>query len=34
MVANGLAGFIPKPYSRQRLLDQVRSTLDQRPRQG
>jgi two-component system cell cycle sensor histidine kinase/response regulator CckA len=29
MLANGLAGFIPKPYSRQRLLDQVRSTIDQ-----
>jgi two-component system, cell cycle sensor histidine kinase and response regulator CckA len=34
MLANGLAGFIAKPYSRQRLLDQVRSTLDQRSHQG
>jgi DNA-binding NtrC family response regulator len=34
MLANGLAGFIAKPYSRQRLLDQVRSTLDQRSRRG
>lgn len=34
MLAKGLAGFIAKPYSRQRLLDQVRSTLDQRSRQG
>jgi CheY-like chemotaxis protein len=28
MLAQGLRGFIPKPYSRQKLLDQVRSTLD------
>ena len=34
MLVKGLAGFIVKPYSRQRLLDQVRSTLDQRCRQG
>lgn len=28
MLAQGLRGFIPKPYTRQKLLDQVRSTLD------
>ena len=28
MLARGLRGFIPKPYTRQRLLEQVRSTLD------
>jgi CheY-like chemotaxis protein len=28
MLANGLRGFIPKPYSHQKLLAQVRSTLD------
>jgi CheY-like chemotaxis protein len=28
MLAQGLRGFIPKPYSRARLLEQVRSTLD------
>jgi len=28
MLAKGLRGFIPKPYSRQKLLMQVRTTLD------
>ena len=28
MLAKGLRGFIPKPYSQQKLLTQVRSTLD------
>lgn len=28
MLASGLRGFIPKPYTRQKLLDQVRSTLE------
>ena len=28
MLAQGLRGFIPKPYSQQKLLEQVRSTLD------
>jgi CheY-like chemotaxis protein len=28
MLTQGLRGFIPKPYTRQRLLEQVRSTLD------
>ena len=28
MLAKGLRGFIPKPYSRQKLLIQVRTTLD------
>jgi CheY-like chemotaxis protein len=28
MLAQGLRGFIPKPYTRQKLLQQVRSTLD------
>jgi CheY-like chemotaxis protein len=28
MLAQGLRGFIPKPYTRQKLLAQVRSTLD------
>jgi len=28
MLAQGLRGFIPKPYSREKLLEQVRSTLD------
>jgi CheY-like chemotaxis protein len=28
MLAQGLRGFIPKPYSRSKLLEQVRSTLD------
>ena len=28
MLAQGLRGFIPKPYSREKLLAQVRSTLD------
>src|SRR2546430_5092435 len=32
MLAQGLRGFIPKPYSRAKLLDHVRSTLDA-PRQ-
>jgi len=28
MLAQGLRGFIPKPYTREKLLEQVRSTLD------
>jgi CheY-like chemotaxis protein len=28
MLTQGLSGFIPKPYSREKLLEQVRSTLD------
>jgi len=28
MLAQGLRGFIPKPYTREKLLAQVRSTLD------
>ena len=28
MLAQGLRGFIPKPYTRQKLLDQVRAILD------
>ncbi len=28
MLGQGLRGFIPKPYSREKLLEQVRSTLD------
>ena len=28
MLARGLRGFIPKPYTRAKLLEQVRSTLD------
>jgi CheY-like chemotaxis protein len=28
MLAQGLSGFIPKPYTREKLLAQVRSTLD------
>jgi len=28
MLSQGLSGFIPKPYSREKLLEQVRSTLD------
>ena len=28
MLAQGLRGFIPKPYMREKLLAQVRSTLD------
>ena len=28
MLAQGLRGFIPKPYTRQKLLEQIRSTLD------
>jgi CheY-like chemotaxis protein len=28
MLARGLRGFIPKPYAREKLLEQVRSTLD------
>ena len=28
MLAHGLRGFIPKPYTHQKLLSQVRSTLD------
>jgi CheY-like chemotaxis protein len=30
MLAQGLKGFIPKPYTREKLLEQVRSTLDAR----
>ena len=33
MLGQGLRGFIPKPYSREKLLEQVRSTLDA-PRQA
>jgi len=28
MLAQGLRGFIPKPYTREKLMAQVRSTLD------
>ena len=28
MLAQGLKGFIPKPYAREKLLEQVRSTID------
>jgi CheY-like chemotaxis protein len=28
MLSHGLRGFIPKPYTQQKLLTQVRSTLD------
>jgi FixJ family two-component response regulator len=28
MLARGLRGFIPKPYTQQKLLTQIRSTLD------
>ncbi|HSH40489.1 MAG TPA: response regulator, partial [Chthoniobacterales bacterium] len=28
MLSQGLRGFIPKPYTREKLLEQVRSTLD------
>jgi CheY-like chemotaxis protein len=28
MLAQGLKGFIPKPYTREKLLEQVRSTLE------
>ena len=28
MLAQGLRGFIPKPYTREKLLEQVRSALD------
>jgi len=28
MLANGLRGFIPKPYTQQKLLTQIRATLD------
>jgi CheY-like chemotaxis protein len=31
MLAQGLRGFIPKPYTRAKLLEQVRSTLDVGP---
>jgi len=31
MLAQGLRGFIPKPYTREKLLSQVRSTLDAPP---
>jgi len=32
MLAQGLRGFIPKPYTREKLLEQVRSTLDEASR--
>ncbi|HTG45863.1 MAG TPA: response regulator, partial [Verrucomicrobiae bacterium] len=28
MLAQGLKGFIPKPYTREKLLEQVRSTIE------
>jgi FixJ family two-component response regulator len=28
MLVRGLRGFLPKPYTKQKLLSQVRSTLD------
>jgi len=28
MLAQGLRGFMPKPYTREKMLEQVRSTLD------
>ena len=28
MLAQGLRGFIPKPYTKEKLMEQVRSTLD------
>jgi len=28
MLANGMRGFIPKPYTQQKLLTQIRATLD------
>ncbi len=28
MLAQGLRGFIPKPYTREKLLEQVRSTIE------
>jgi DNA-binding NarL/FixJ family response regulator len=28
MLAQGLKGFIPKPYTAEKLLEQVRSTID------
>src|SRR5437588_115134 len=31
MLAQGLRGFIPKPYNRDKLLEQVRSTLEAAP---
>jgi CheY-like chemotaxis protein len=33
MLAQGLRGFVPKPYTRERLLEQVRSTLEADRRQ-
>jgi hypothetical protein len=27
MLAQGLSGFIPKPYTREKLLEQVQSTI-------
>jgi DNA-binding NarL/FixJ family response regulator len=29
MLAQGLRGFIPKPYTPEKLLEQVRTTLDE-----
>jgi len=34
MLAQGLKGFIPKPYTREKLLEQIRSTLDAAPGSG
>jgi CheY-like chemotaxis protein len=34
MLGQGLRGFIPKPYTRERLLEQVRSTLDSARQSG
>jgi len=28
MLARGLQGFIPKPYTREKLIEQIRSVLD------
>ena len=28
MLAKGMRGFIPKPYTQQKLLTQIRATLD------
>ena len=34
MLSQGLRGFIPKPYTREKLLEQVRSTLDVGPQES